>query len=159
MKPCDRGRRLAGAHFGRRRQQPPLPPPQQQPLRPPTSKPLAPQRKKAKEKKGEVATGLGAAKTERRTARNAEKAGRRAERALEGDEDDLDALLAQFAVADKAKKEVRSAVRRGGDGRGCGEFAAAASCGGGVWGPRAERLGVGDPPRHVGGVCEWVASW
>ncbi|GBG00053.1 hypothetical protein Rsub_12797 [Raphidocelis subcapitata] len=63
-------------------------------------------RKKAKEKKGEVAAGIGAAKTERKTARNALKAERRVERVLDGDEDDLDALLAQFAVADKAKKEV-----------------------------------------------------
>lgn len=65
-----------------------------------------PQRKSAKKKKGEAAAGVGATKTERKTARNAEKAGRRAERALAGDEDDIDALLAQFAIQEKAKKGV-----------------------------------------------------
>jgi hypothetical protein len=63
------------------------------------------QRKKAKEKKGETPTGTGATKTERKTARNAQKAERRAERALAGDEDDIDALLASFALADKARRE------------------------------------------------------
>ncbi|KAI8464529.1 MAG: hypothetical protein J3K34DRAFT_474238 [Monoraphidium minutum] len=63
-------------------------------------------RKKSKEKKGEVASGTGAAKTERKTSRNAQKQERRTERALAGDEDDIDALLAQFALQEKAKKEV-----------------------------------------------------
>jgi len=64
------------------------------------------QRKKAKEKKGEVAAGVGATKTERKTTQNALKAERRTERALAGDEDDIDALLAQFALAEKSKKAV-----------------------------------------------------
>mmetsp|Transcript_35362 Transcript_35362/g.89532 ORF Transcript_35362/g.89532 Transcript_35362/m.89532 type:complete len:561 (-) Transcript_35362:2296-3978(-) len=64
-------------------------------------------RKKAKERKGEVVGGKGDAKTEKKTARNEEKKERRAQKRLEGDEDDIDALLAQFAVSDKAQGEVK----------------------------------------------------
>ena len=74
------------------------------------------QRKKAKDKKGEGATNVGAVKTERKTARNAQKAERRAERALAGDEDDIDALLAQFALQEKVRvgeEAVRGGVHAG----------------------------------------------
>jgi hypothetical protein len=63
-------------------------------------------KKKAKEKRGEAQPGRGAQKTERKVEQKDEKRTRRAERALEGDEDDLDALLAKFALEDKKKKAV-----------------------------------------------------
>lgn len=52
-------------------------------------------RKKAKEKSGQVTTGKGAAKTERKQAKNEDKKERRTQKALEGNEDDIEALLAQ----------------------------------------------------------------
>eukprot|EP00873_Tetraselmis_striata_P018332 jgi/Tetstr1/438596/TSEL_027147.t1 len=57
-------------------------------------------RDKRKKAKGHVA-GKGQAKTERKTEKNVAKAERRQQKA-EADEDDIDALLAQFKLADKS---------------------------------------------------------
>ena len=64
-------------------------------------------KKKAKEKKDGPAVGKGAEKTERKTVKNEDKKERRTEKRLAGDEDDIDALLAKFALEDKQRKEVR----------------------------------------------------
>ena len=52
-------------------------------------------KKKAAKKRGEVTSGKGAVKTERKTERNEEKKTRRTDKQLAGNEDDLDALLAK----------------------------------------------------------------
>ncbi|KAI7844606.1 hypothetical protein COHA_001846 [Chlorella ohadii] len=59
-------------------------------------------RKKVKGKK----PGAGADKTERKTERNEEKRGRRMERAAQGGEDDIDALLAAFKLKDERHSRV-----------------------------------------------------
>ncbi|KAF5841296.1 hypothetical protein DUNSADRAFT_13569 [Dunaliella salina] len=63
-------------------------------------------RKKAKEKKDGPSVPKGEFKTERATAKNEEKRERRTTKKLEGNEDDIDALLAKFALEEKAKKQV-----------------------------------------------------
>lgn len=63
-------------------------------------------RKKAKEKKDGPLPGKGHEKTEKKTEKNEMKKERRAEKELEKDEDNIDALLAKFAIEDKAKKAV-----------------------------------------------------
>ncbi|KAK9845440.1 hypothetical protein WJX81_006475 [Elliptochloris bilobata] len=63
-------------------------------------------RDKRKKQKGKQ-PGLGASKTEKKTANNATKELRRAEKTAAGGEDDLDALLAQFQLSDKLQKEVQ----------------------------------------------------
>eukprot|EP00955_Chlamydomonas_euryale_P065180 359170-Chlamydomonas_euryale.AAC.6 len=62
-------------------------------------------RKKAKERKDGPAAGKGAVKTARKTERNADKAERRDARRAAGDEDDLDAMFAQFELAQKGAKQ------------------------------------------------------
>uniref|UniRef100_A0A383WDZ9 DUF4110 domain-containing protein n=1 Tax=Tetradesmus obliquus TaxID=3088 RepID=A0A383WDZ9_TETOB len=66
-------------------------------------------KKKAKEKKDGPAAGAGkgAEKTERKTKANELKAQRRTDKALAGDEDDIDALLAKFALEEKQLKAVQ----------------------------------------------------
>ncbi|PNW78421.1 hypothetical protein CHLRE_09g398200v5 [Chlamydomonas reinhardtii] len=61
-------------------------------------------RKKAKERKDGPVVGVGTVKTEKKTAKNEAKKERRADKRLEGDEDDIDALLARMAIEEKAKK-------------------------------------------------------
>ncbi|KIZ00809.1 Kelch domain-containing protein 4 [Monoraphidium neglectum] len=96
-------------------------------------------RKKAKDKKGELTSGVGAVKTERKTSRNELKAERRAERALEGDEDNIDALLAQFAL--QPTRMLRGGgQRRGTQSRRVDPQGAAAGRHGG--GPERVQLGV-----------------
>mmetsp|Transcript_4365 Transcript_4365/g.11848 ORF Transcript_4365/g.11848 Transcript_4365/m.11848 type:complete len:564 (-) Transcript_4365:268-1959(-) len=63
-------------------------------------------RKKAKEKKEGPSVPKGEFKTERATAKNEEKKERRTAKKLEGNEDDIDALLAKFALEEKAKKQI-----------------------------------------------------
>ncbi|GLI65322.1 hypothetical protein VaNZ11_008865 [Volvox africanus] len=61
-------------------------------------------RKKAKERKDGPAVGTGAIKTDKKTARNEAKKERRAEKRLEGDEDDIDALLLRMALEERQRK-------------------------------------------------------
>jgi len=61
-------------------------------------------RDKRKKAKGQV-PGKGAAKTERKTAKNEAKATRRVEKAAK-DEDDIDSILANFSLEEKKKKAV-----------------------------------------------------
>jgi hypothetical protein len=64
-------------------------------------------RKKLKERSaGGPLPGKGAVKTESKTKRNEDKKARRAERALEGDEDDVDAILAKLALQEADRKAV-----------------------------------------------------
>eukprot|EP00877_Chromochloris_zofingiensis_P007071 jgi/Chrzof1/2617/Cz11g22180.t1 len=63
-------------------------------------------KKKAKERKLGPAPGKGTEKTEKKTERNETKKQRRVEKKLEGDEDNIDAILAKFAMDDKAQKQV-----------------------------------------------------
>lgn len=63
-------------------------------------------RKKAAERKDGPIPGKGTVKTATKTAKNEGKAERRTDRALAGDEDDIDALLAKIALADKAQTAV-----------------------------------------------------
>ncbi|CAG9464016.1 unnamed protein product [Pedinophyceae sp. YPF-701] len=57
-----------------------------------------------RKKKNPKAPGQGAAKTAEKTAKNQGKKSRRAAQRLEGDEDDIDALLEQFKLADARNK-------------------------------------------------------
>eukprot|EP00879_Flechtneria_rotunda_P020276 GHRR01021324.1.p1 GENE.GHRR01021324.1~~GHRR01021324.1.p1 ORF type:complete len:137 (+),score=25.57 GHRR01021324.1:1501-1911(+) len=64
-------------------------------------------KKKAKEKKLGPAAGKGLEKTERKTIANELKKERRTDKKLQGDEDDIDALLAKFALEEKQLKSVQ----------------------------------------------------
>ena len=64
-------------------------------------------RKKAKERKDGPIPGVGSVKTERKTSKNEERKEKRAAKRLEGDEDDLDALLERFAIEEKQHKTVQ----------------------------------------------------
>ncbi|GLC36147.1 hypothetical protein PLESTB_001375400 [Pleodorina starrii] len=61
-------------------------------------------RKKAKERKDGPVAGVGSVKTEKKTAKNEAKKERRADKRLEGDEDDIDALLMRMALEERQKK-------------------------------------------------------
>jgi hypothetical protein len=67
-------------------------------------------KKKAKEKKDGPTAGKGAEKTEKKTKANEQKKERRTDKALAGDEDDIDALLAKFALEEKQLKAVQVGV-------------------------------------------------
>lgn len=56
-------------------------------------------KKKAAKKRGEVVGGKGAVKTEKRTEQNEQKKARRVDKQLEGNEDDIDMLLAKWVHA------------------------------------------------------------
>eukprot|EP00882_Tetradesmus_deserticola_P027133 GHRQ01030000.1.p1 GENE.GHRQ01030000.1~~GHRQ01030000.1.p1 ORF type:complete len:390 (+),score=173.56 GHRQ01030000.1:29-1171(+) len=64
-------------------------------------------KKKAKEKKAGPVAGQGAQKTEKKTKANELKQERRTDKALAGDEDDIDALLAKFSMEEKQLKAVQ----------------------------------------------------
>lgn len=62
-------------------------------------------RDKRRKQKGSSTAGLGAVKTQRKTAKNEEKTERRLDRRLERDEEDIDALLEKFRLEDERSSQ------------------------------------------------------